>query len=72
MNDFIALSIIRTHPGATTPAQSALPNAPVVDDGVTARPAGRVVRRSVATTLRSAASLEHRWANRLDPAAARG
>jgi hypothetical protein len=70
MNDFIALSIIRTHPVAA-PAQSALPNAPVVDDGVTARPAGRVVRRSVATTLRSAASLEHRWANRLDPAAAR-
>ncbi|HEV7196620.1 MAG TPA: hypothetical protein VGN19_11825 [Pedococcus sp.] len=68
MNDFIALSIIRTISGATD-AQSALPNAPVVDDGFTPRPARQVMRHSLAATLRSAAAVEHRWANRLDPAA---
>ena len=67
MNDFIALSFIRTTARAND-AQSALPNAPVVDDGFHPRPAGQVVRRSIATTLRSAAAVEHRWANRLDPA----
>ena len=68
MNDFIALSITRTI-GNASEARSALPDAPVVDDGYTPRPAGQVVRRSLATTLRTAAAAEHRWANRLDPAA---
>jgi hypothetical protein len=40
-----------------------------VDDGYHPRPAAQVVRRSLASTLRSAAAVEHRWANRLDPAA---
>jgi hypothetical protein len=40
----------------------------VVDDGYTPRPA-QVVRRSLAATLRTAAAVEHRWANRLDPVA---
>ena len=67
MNDFIALSFIRTIAG-TSDARSALPNAPVVDDGYTPRPTRQVMRQSLAATLRSAAAVEHRWANRLDPA----
>ncbi|QGN57823.1 hypothetical protein [Nostocoides sp. HKS02] len=67
MNDFIALSITRSI-GDASEARSALPHAPVVDDGYAPRPA-RAVRRSLATTLRTAAAVEHRWANRLDPAA---
>jgi hypothetical protein len=66
MNDFIALSITRM--AGASEARSALPQAPVVDDGYTPRPA-QVVRRSLAATLRTAAAVEHRWANRLDPVA---
>jgi hypothetical protein len=67
MSDYLALTTIRH--GAFE-ATSALPGSPVVDDGVrpvaveTARP----VRRSLAATLRAAASVERRWADRLDPA----
>jgi hypothetical protein len=68
LNDFIALSIIRKT-GADLP-QSALPQAPVTDDGYTPRPVRQGVRRSLATTLRTTASLERRWADRLDPAVA--
>lgn len=64
MNDFIALSITRM--AGAGEAQSALPQAPVVDDGYAPGPP-RVVRRSLASTLRTAAAVEHRWANRLDP-----
>lgn len=68
MSDYIALSVIR---GNASEAQSALPGAAVVDDGYTPRPARRPVRRSLAATLRSAASVEHRLADRLDPAVCR-
>ena len=61
MNDFIALSIIRTTSGAGL-ARSAMPSAAI-------RPARRGLRRSVASTLRTTAALEHRWAERLDPVA---
>ena len=64
MSDYIALSIIR----GSVEAGSALPGAPVVDDG--SRPARQSVRRSIATTLRSAATIERRLADRLDPAPA--
>jgi len=68
MSDYIALSIIR---GNASEAQSAQPGAPVVDDGYSPRPARRPVRRSLASTLRSVASVEHRLADRLDPAVCR-
>ena len=67
MSDYLALTINRTTEGSL--AQSALPNAAVVDDGFRARPA-RPVRRSLAATLRAAARAEHRWAERIDPACA--
>lgn len=67
MSDYIALVINRIP--ESTLAQSALPNAPVVDDGFRVRPA-RPVRRSLAATLRAAATVERRWAERLDPACA--
>jgi hypothetical protein len=66
MSDYIALSIIR----GSVEAGSALPGAPVVDDGLGSRPVRRSVRRSLATTLRSAATVERRLADRLDPAPA--
>jgi hypothetical protein len=69
MNDYVALTAIR---GLDPDAQSARPDAPVVDDGASPRPARRTVRRSLATTLRSAALVERRWADRLDPVAAAG
>ncbi|WP_270888612.1 hypothetical protein [Pedococcus sp. 5OH_020] len=68
MNDLIALSIIRST-SASGLAQSALPQAAVTDDGYAPAPNGATVRRSLATTLRSVASLERRWADRLDPVA---
>jgi hypothetical protein len=67
MSEHIALTAIR----GIQDAQSARPWAPVVDDGFSPRPARRTVRRSVAATLRLAAVVERRWADRLDPAAAR-
>jgi hypothetical protein len=67
MSDYIALTINRTSEGSL--AQSALPGAPVVDDGLRVRPV-RPVRRSLAATLRAAASAERRWADRIDPACA--
>lgn len=71
MNDFIALTTIRR--GGVSEALSARPDAPVVDDGYAAKPAPvaaapRGVRRSLAATLRAAAKVERRWADRLDPA----
>jgi hypothetical protein len=66
MSDYIALTAVR---GATQDVLSARPGAPVVDDGWSPRPARRTVRRSLASTLRSAALVERRWADRLDPAA---
>jgi hypothetical protein len=70
MSDYIALTINRTAEASL--AQSALPGAPVVDDGFRERPARAVrpVRRSLAATLRAAASAERRWADRIDPACA--
>jgi len=70
MSDYIALTINRTTEGSL--ALSARPDAPVVDDGFHASPArvGRPVRRSLAATLRAAARVEHRWAERIDPACA--
>jgi hypothetical protein len=65
MSDHLALTTIRHH---RSEAASALPGAPVVDDGWRPAPATRPVRRSLAATLRAAASVEHRWADRLDPA----
>lgn len=50
-----------------TEALSALPDAPVVDDGYRAGRSG-TVRRSLASTLRAAAATAARWAHRLDPA----
>jgi len=67
MSDYIALTI-NSNAGAAL-ARSARPDAPVVDDGVSTRPARRTVRRSLATTLRGTASVQRRWANRLDPVA---
>lgn len=64
MNDLVALSINRSSHGGL--AQSALPDAPVVEDGPAGRPA-RPVRRLLATALRATASTERRWAERLDP-----
>ncbi len=73
MSDFVALAAVH---GASEAVLSARPDAPVVDDGWSPRPARRSVRRSLASTLRSAAQTERRWADRLDPvaqpAAARG
>ena len=66
MSDYIALTINSN--AGTALAQSAQPGAPVVDDGVRTRPARRTVRRSFATTLRTTASVQHRWADRIDPA----
>jgi hypothetical protein len=66
MSDYIALTI-NSNAGASL-ARSAGPDAPVVDDGFDSRPARRTVRRSLATTLRSTAAVERRWADRLDPA----
>lgn len=67
MSDYLALTTIRHH---RSEAASALPGAPVVDDGWRPAPlaTARPVRRSVAATLRAAASVERRWADRLDPA----
>ncbi|HET8768983.1 hypothetical protein RKE38_12720 [Phycicoccus sp. M110.8] len=66
MSDYLALTTIRLNGSEAT---SALPGAPVVDDGWHPAPvaAARPVRRSVAATLRAAASVERRWADRLDP-----
>ena len=66
MSDYIALTI-NSNAGAAL-AQSAQPGAPVVDDGVRTGPARQAVRRSFATTLRSTASVQRRWADRIDPA----
>ena len=66
MSDYIALTI-NSNAGAAL-ARSATPDAPVVDDGFTTRPARGTVRRSFATTLRSSASVQRRWADRIDPA----
>lgn len=66
MSDYIALTINSNAGGAL--ARSARPDAPVVDDGPGAGPARRSVRRSLAVTLRNAAALERRLADRLDPA----
>lgn len=68
MSDYLALAI--NSRGKDGLAQSALPDAPVVDDGRAERPVRttRPVRRSLAATLRSAARVERRWADRLDPA----
>jgi len=63
MSDHIALTAVHL---AGSEARSARPDAPVVDDGYAERPA-RPVRRSLATTLRTVASVERRWADRLDP-----
>jgi hypothetical protein len=63
MSDYIALTAVRL---ASSEALSARPDAPVVDDGYVERPA-RQVRRSLAATLRTVASVERRWADRLDP-----
>jgi hypothetical protein len=70
MRDYIALVINRNT--EATLAHSARPGAPVVDDGFRERPARAVrpVRRSLAATLRAAASAERRWADRIDPACA--
>jgi hypothetical protein len=70
MSDYIALAINRNTEGSL--AQSARPGSPVVDDGFRERPARAVrpVRRSLAVTLRAAASAERRWADRIDPACA--
>lgn len=69
MSDYIALTTIRN---GSWEATSALPDAPVVDDGYEATPATaatpRPVRRSLAATLRAVARVERRWADRLDPA----
>ena len=67
MSDYIALTAVHL---AGSEARSARPDAPVVDDGYTERPdrGTRPVRRSLAATLRSVASVERRWADRLDPA----
>ena len=69
MSDYIALTI-NSNAGAAL-AQSARPDAPVVDDGLSTRPARRTVRRSFATTLRSTATVQRRWADRIDPAVCR-
>jgi hypothetical protein len=66
MSDYIALTI-NSNAGAAV-ARSARPDAPVVDDGLGTRPARRPVRRSLATTLRTAAAGQRRLADRLDPA----
>ena len=66
MSDYIALTINRNAGAAL--ARSAGPDAPVVDDGFRTRPARRPVRRSLASTLRTAAAAERRLADRLDPA----
>ena len=66
MSDYIALTI-NSNAGAAL-ARSARPDAPVVDDGRSASPARRPVRRSLATTLRTAAAGQRRLADRLDPA----
>jgi len=58
MSDFVALAVVR---GASEDVLSARPDAPVVDDGWSPRPARRSVRRSLASTLRSAAQTERRW-----------
>ena len=65
MSDYIALTI-NSNAGAAV-ARSARPDAPVVDDGLGTRPARRPVRRSLATTLRTAAAEQRRLADRLDP-----
>jgi hypothetical protein len=65
MNDFVALSVIR---GQASEARSARPDAPVVDDAAAVRRSSGSLRRSLAATLRSAAVVEHRLADRLDPA----
>lgn len=66
MNDLIALNVIHTR---AVEAQSARPDAPVVWDEVPAdRPSRQVLRRSLAAALRTVASVERRWADRLDPA----
>jgi hypothetical protein len=64
MNDLIALHIV----SSGTEAQSARPGAPVVPDEVGAHRSRQSVRRALAATLRTAASAERRWADRLDPA----
>ena len=66
MSDYIALTI-NSNAGAAL-ARSARPDAPVVDDGFSTRPARGTVRRSFATTVRSTASVQRRWADRIDPA----
>jgi hypothetical protein len=63
MFEYVALAAVRP---LTSDALSAQPWAPVVDD----RPRRRA-RAAAAATLRSAASVEHRWAERLDPAVRR-
>ncbi|SDO71931.1 hypothetical protein SAMN04489867_0406 [Pedococcus dokdonensis] len=68
MSDYIALTI-NSNAGASL-ARSARPDAPVVDDGFTTRPSRRAVRSSFATTLRTAAAAQRRWADRIDPACA--
>ena len=69
MSDYIALTI-NSNAGAAL-AQSARPDAPVVDDGLSTRPARRPMRRSLATSLRAVAVFERRLADRLDPAVGR-
>jgi hypothetical protein len=63
MSEYIALTAVHL---AGSEARSARPDAPVVDDGRAHR-AARPVRRSLASTLRTVASVERRWADRLDP-----
>jgi hypothetical protein len=66
MSDYIALTI-NSNAGASG-ARSARPDAPVVEDGLSTRPDRRPVRRSLATSLRAAAAVERRLADRFDPA----
>jgi hypothetical protein len=65
MHDLVALSIIQ---GQASEARSARPDAPVVADAVGGR-RSHGLRRSLATTLRTAATAERRFADRLDPVA---
>lgn len=62
MSDLIAFMINRYN----AEARSALPNAPVIEDGYRKR-RGRPLRGLLAATLSTAASAACRWADRLDP-----
>lgn len=65
MNELIALSTIRR--ASRSEAMSALPGAPVVEGSTSPT----LLRRVTAVALRATAEREHRWADRLDPAAHR-